>query len=122
MQEVADVPLRQRKHPYAFINLYRAPVGSIYSLDKYVIAHGRACERIGLRVAKNLGTTPHGHRHAYGRRLASAEVDPKIIMKCMHHSSELSQQRYTGNTAQEIMEALDKGLLTMQRLSNRTIF
>jgi integrase len=114
MEQVADIPLRQRKHPYAFMNIYRAPKGSIYSQGKFELSHGRACERIGLSVERRLGTTPHGHRHAYGRRLSKAGLDPAVIKKCMHHSSEKSQEIYTGRTANEVFEALESAFKLMQ--------
>lgn len=116
MEQVADVPLRLRHHPYAFMNLYREPKGSIYSLDKFVDSHRRACERIGLQVAKHLGTTPHGHRHAYGRRLAAAGIPSNVIKKCMHHTTEKSQEVYTTNTTQEALAALEAGFQRMQSL------
>lgn len=114
MEEVADIPLRLRKHPYAFINLYREPKGSVYALDKYIAAHGRACERIGLTVRKQLGTTVHGHRHSYGRRLEKAGISPAMIKKCMHHANERSQEIYTGQTTQETLRALEVGFARMQ--------
>lgn len=114
MEEVADIPLWLRRHPYAFMNIYREPKGSIYSLDKFISSHGRACERIGLRVDRQLGTTPHGHRHSYGRRLAAAGVPSKLIKKCMHHSTEQSQEVYTTNTTQEALAALAAAFQRMQ--------
>lgn len=106
MEQVADIPLKYRRHPYAYMNIVREPKGSILSLDKFATSHGRACERIGLVVAKHLGTTPHGHRHSYGRRLDEAELDSSLIMKCMHHANEKSQETYTGRTVQETLDAL----------------
>jgi integrase len=114
MEQVAEIPLRQRRHPYAFMNIGREPKGGIYSLAKFETSHERACERIGLVVAKRLGTTPHGHRHAYGRRLALAGFDSSFIKKCMHHSTEKSQEVYTGLTAQETMVQLQAGFERMQ--------
>lgn len=119
MEQVADIPLHLRNHPYAFINIHREPKGGIYSLDKFITAHGRACERIGLQVEKQLGTTPHGHRHSYGRRLAKAGIEPSLIKKCMHHSTELSQETYTGQTTQEALLALDTAFQRMQALANK---
>jgi len=116
MEEVADIPLKLRRHPFAFMNIGREPKGAIYSLAKFETSHGRACERIGLAVAKRLGTTPHGHRHAYGRRLALARFDSSFIKKCMHHSTEQSQEVYTGLTAQETMVELEAGF---ERMKNR---
>lgn len=51
MEIVADIPLKLRRHPFAFMNIGREPKGSIYSLAKFEISHGRACERIGLTVS-----------------------------------------------------------------------
>ena len=79
----------------------------MYCLPQYLKAHVRACERIGLTVAKAFGTTPHGHRHAYGRRLKNAGVDESIIRRCMHHSSPESQQVYTQANTREVREALE---------------
>lgn len=114
LEEVADIPPRLRRHPYAFMNIRRAPIGGIYSLGKYTTAHGQACERIGLQVAKHLGTSLHGHRHSYGRRLEKAGVGPSLIKKCMHHSNEKSQGVYTTRTTNEVLEALEAAFLRMQ--------
>jgi integrase len=116
MEEVADIPLNQRRHPFAFMNIGREPKGGIYSLSKFEVSHGRACERIGLTVAKHLGTTPHGHRHDYGHRLTLAGFNPAFIKKCMHHSSELSQEVYTGLTAQEMLIELEAGAKRMHAI------
>jgi hypothetical protein len=102
-----SVASHHRNHPYAFINLQRDPVGEMYTIAKFNQAHKRACQRIGLAVGKELGTTPHGHRHAYGRRLKSAGVDSLFIQKFMHHSSEESQLVYTSPSNKETQNALD---------------
>ncbi|CAI8867931.1 Site-specific integrase [Pseudomonas sp. IT-P258] len=106
----------ERDHPFAFINLSREPVGAMYTLAQYNKAHATACERIGLAVGKALGTTPHGHRHAYGRRLRSAGVDKSLIRRFMHHASEESQEVYTRATAREALAALNAAA---QRLRNK---
>ena len=104
LEQVARV---ERDHPFAFINLGREPVGAMYKLDQYNKAHAAACERIGLMVGKELGTTPHGHRHAYGRRLSNAGVDKPLIRRFMHHASVESQEVYTQATTRETLVALD---------------
>lgn len=106
----------ERDHPFAFINLRREPMGAMYTLTQYNKAHAAACERIGLTVGKALGTTPHGHRHAYGRRLKSAGVDKPLIRRFMHHASEESQQVYTQATNREAIAALETAA---QRLRGR---
>jgi len=78
-------------------------------LAQYNKAHAAACERIGLRVGKALGTTPHGHRHAYGRRLKNAGIDKLLIRRFMHHASLESQEVYTQATGKEAMVALEAG-------------
>ena len=104
LEQVARV---ERDHPFAFINLSREPVGAMYTLTQYNKAHAAACERIGLTVGKALGTTPHGHRHAYGRRLRNAGVDKPFIRRFMHHASVESQEVYTQATTREVMAALE---------------
>lgn len=97
----------ERDHPFAFINLNREPVGAMYTLTQYNKAHAAACQRIGLTVSKALGTTPHGHRHAYGRRLRNAGVDKSLIRRFMHHASLESQEVYTQATTRETVAELE---------------
>ncbi|WP_321783989.1 gamma-mobile-trio recombinase GmtY [Burkholderia pyrrocinia] len=104
LEQVARV---ERDHPFAFINLNREPVGAMYTLTQYNKAHAAACERIGLTVSKALGTTPHGHRHAYGRRLRNAGVDKALIRRFMHHASLESQDVYTQANTREALAALE---------------
>lgn len=101
-----EVARFDRAHPFAFVNLMREPRGGIYCQAQYSKAHAAACERIGLEVGKALGTTPHGHRHAYGRRLNLAGVERTLIRRCMHHSSPESQDVYTRPRAHEVRDAL----------------
>jgi integrase len=101
-----QVARSERDHPFAFINLNRAPVGAMYTLTQYNKAHTAACERIGLKVSKALGTTPHGHRHAYGRRLRKAGVDKALVRRFMHHASMESQEVYTQASTREAVTAL----------------
>lgn len=95
-----------RSHPYAFVNTAREPRGSPYSINQYNKAHAAAVRRIGLEVSKAAGTTPHGHRHAYGRRLAAAAVKPEFIRRFMHHTAVESQLTYTQPTQREVLGAL----------------
>jgi integrase len=104
LEQVARV---ERDHPFAFINLNREPRGGMYTLTQYNKAHAAACERIGLTVSKALGTTPHGHRHAYGRRLHNAGVDKALIRRFMHHASLESQEVYTQANTREALAALE---------------
>lgn len=104
LEQVAYI---DREHPFAFINLNRTPVGAMYTLTQYNKAHAAACERIGLTVGKALGTTPHGHRHAYGRRLRNAGVDKALIRRFMHHASLESQEVYTQANTREALAALE---------------
>ena len=89
------------------IALSREPAGRMYCLGQYNKAHAAACERIGLTVGKALGTTPHGHRHAFGRRLKNAGIDKALIRRFMHHASPESQEVYTQPNTREVMAALE---------------
>jgi hypothetical protein len=104
----------ERDHPFAFINLYREPIGAMYTLTQYNKAHAAACQRIGLTVGKALGTTPHGHRHAYGRRLKAAGVGKVLIRRFMHHASLESQEIYTQPTTREALEELEAAAQRMR--------
>ncbi len=112
LEQVARV---ERDHPFAFINLSREPLGAMYTLTQYNKAHAAACERIGLTVSKTLGTTPHGHRHAYGRRLRNAGVDKPFIRRFMHHASEGSQDVYTQATSREVLAELEAAAQRLHR-------
>lgn len=110
-----EVARTDRLHPFAFINLSREPIGEMYCLGQYNKAHAAACKRIGLKVGKALGTTPHGHRHAYGRRLRTAGVDRAFIKKFMHHASLESQEPYTQATSKEVQLELQAAALRLGR-------
>ena len=118
LEQVARV---ERDHPYAFINLSREPVGGVYTLTQYNKAHAAACRRIGLKVAKGLGTTPHGHRHAYGKRLSDAGVDEFLIRRFMHHQSLASQQVYTQPSSKEFRECLTLAAQRLNALQGRSV-
>lgn len=119
LEQVARV---ERDHPFAFINLSREPVGAVYTLTQFNKAHTAACERIGLTVGKALGTTPHGHRHAYGRRLRNAGIDKPLIRRFMHHASEESQQVYTQATTREAIAALEAAAQRLRDQHAKTPF
>ncbi|WP_018606534.1 gamma-mobile-trio recombinase GmtY [Uliginosibacterium gangwonense] len=89
-------------HPFAFVTLK----GSPYAIDSFERQYRRAVERIGLQAAKALGTTPHGHRHAYGQALADAEIDPIFRKKALHHKSLESQVVYTEPDRVKLVRAL----------------
>jgi hypothetical protein len=107
-----------RSHPFAFINLHHEPIGNMYTLAQYNKAHAAACERIGLTVSKELGTTPHGHRHAYGHRLRKAGIKEDMIRRFMHHASLESQRVYTEATLSETLAELGEG---MYRLAEKRV-
>lgn len=115
---LAQVAREDRDHPFAFINLDREPVGSMFKLPLFNDQHAEACRRIGLVVAKHLGTTPHGHRHAYGRRCKKAGIEPELLRILMHHSSIESQEVYTQPTSGEVEDALQKAALKLSTASS----
>ncbi|HXE98268.1 MAG TPA: gamma-mobile-trio recombinase GmtY [Dongiaceae bacterium] len=90
-------------HPFAFVTQKGKP----YALDSFERQHRRAVERIGLQVAKAMGTSPHGHRHAYGQALSDAEVHPIFRKKALHHKSLESQVVYTEPDRAKLVRALE---------------
>lgn len=97
---------RAAHHPYLFVSAKTGYAGDPYTIDSFRQAHAIACRRIGLEPSKDNGTTPHGHRHAYGHALARARVSEVIIQRAMHHKSVHSQRVYTAPTQSEIFDAL----------------
>jgi site-specific recombinase XerD len=95
-------PKAGEAHPYAFTNRDGQP----YSHRMFRKAHKLAVKRVGLVYEKMEGTTPHGHRHAYGQRLALDGADPLLIKNAMHHASITSSQTYTQPTTTQMRQSL----------------
>lgn len=93
-----------RTHPFLFITRTGAPM----TARDYSKVHAAAVRRIGLVPAKNLGTTPHGHRHAYGHWLeVNKDILPdKMRQICLAHNSVLSQKIYERDSIAAIHAAM----------------
>lgn len=85
-------------HPYAFTNSKGHPE----TIKNFQRLHHAAVERIGLPVSKYLGTSEHGHRHAYGYRLEKYGLSQIEIQKAMHHKSPDSCLVYIKPTNEEV--------------------
>lgn len=94
-----------RRHPYAFVSFSKGHLGCPLTINAFIQNYKASLARIGLRSSKAEGLSPHAHRHAYGRRLTQAGVDPLIIKKALHHSSLLSQTVYTQPGVRDVTEA-----------------
>lgn len=100
-------------HPFLFVK-QTGNAGEPYSIKAYQDALKRAYKRLEKRLNKPIkygkleGTSPHGHRHLYGRTLAEAGIPPKIIQSSLRHRSLLSQGTYTEPTFKEITSQLEK--------------
>ncbi len=99
---------RHARHPFLFVSKKDGVAGEPYTISSFRQAHAKAVKRIGMEVGKNFGTTPHGHRHAYGQTLTDAQLDPLLIQRCMHHKSIESQQVYTGPTVEAATRTLQE--------------
>jgi len=95
-------PMVGAQHPYAFTNRDGQP----YSHRMFRKAHQLAVERVGLKPGKFLGTTPHGHRHAFGQRLAAAHASALTIKNAMHHKSIESSRVYTQPTSTDLRNCM----------------
>lgn len=104
---------RKIQHPYAFTGRNGLPA----TIRSYNAAHARAVERIGLTLSKESGTTPHGHRHAYGHRLADSDVEQLIIKSALHHSSLESTGVYTEPGVSQVRKQL---ILSEKRMAIST--
>ena len=104
-------------HPFLFVSLGESHseggmIGDPLSPQAYERSHKRAVERIGLRYAKDEGTTTHGLRHLYGQTLMNLGVSASVIKKGLHHRHYLSQVPYTVPTADhvnKVLRAAEKG-------------
>jgi len=112
MRQLATI---RRLHPYALVNLEKTTVGKIYCLDEQYKAHQRACRRIGLTPSKETGVSPHGHRHAYGKRLSDGECSEKLIQICLHHSDIASQEVYTQLSSKTIRSGLEDAVKKIEK-------
>ncbi|MBZ9692211.1 gamma-mobile-trio recombinase GmtY [Clostridium sp. M14] len=100
-------------HPFAFVAHSPNELGEMMPLRTQTDSYNRAIEKIGLIVGKEYGTTPHGHRHAYGQRLKKSNVNPLIIQRAMHHRCMKSQETYTEPTIAEITATLNSGTTSL---------
>jgi hypothetical protein len=91
-------------HPYAFTNT----IGQPETLKNFQRLHKAAVNRIGLEHLKYLGTTEHGHRHAYGYRMAEMGFSQLDIQKAMHHMSPDSCLVYLQSTNKELREKMER--------------
>ncbi|NMF90941.1 gamma-mobile-trio recombinase GmtY [Aromatoleum petrolei] len=103
-------------HPYAFVTREGKP----YSIDAFEDAHAKAVRRIGLVPAKAAGTTPHGHRHAYGQRLSDLHLDATFLKKALHHKSLESQVVYTEPDRVKLNRAIDAALARAEKAEDGT--
>lgn len=112
-----------RHHPYAFVSYEQNSLGQPYTLNAFNKNYAAAITRIGLTTSKVEGRSPHAHRHAFGRRLTRAGVDPVIRMKALHHSSLESQDVYTALGINDVSHALDQAsrLLEKNPVDNQLI-
>lgn len=93
-------PLEENaNHPYAFTN----NKGDPETVKNFQRMHRAAVRRIGLDPDKYSGTSPHGHRHSYGYRLANHGFNQIEIQKAMHHKSRDSCLVYIQPADSEIM-------------------
>jgi len=118
---LAEIALLARAHPFAFVSLRGSSAGDMYTLKQYSKAHKRACERVGLVSSKQLGTTPHGHRHAYALRLRRAGVGSEHIRRFLHHASIESQVVYVQPSLSEMIDVLSKAQVKLGSLSGHSM-
>lgn len=105
----------ERHHPYAFLVQNGTSAGSVYCMANYKQAHARAAQRIGLTGTRAEGATPHAHRHAYGRRLMRARIDPIMRRKALHHRSLVSQVVYTAPNVADMSKAMNDAQAALDR-------
>lgn len=101
--EYQRVEPQRQDHPYAFTNSKGEPE----TIKNFQRLHKAAVNRIGLKCEKYLGTTEHGHRHAYGYRLAENGFTQVEIQKSMHQRSPDSCLVYIQMTNDELRTKME---------------
>lgn len=91
-------------HPYAFTN----STGQPETIKNFQRLHRAAVHRIGLAHEKYRGTTEHGHRHAFGYRLAEHGFTQIEIQKMMRHRSPTSCLVYTQPTNEDLRKTMER--------------
>lgn len=95
-------------HPWLFVTEDGLPM----TAKSYRKLYDAAVRRMGLVPSKPAGTTPHGHRHAYGQlmqeNVESGHIDKTIFKSVMHHRSVLSQEAYNATEWSRINDKLRK--------------
>lgn len=104
----------ERNHPYAFVSFSKESLGKPLTLNAFNQSYKSALARVNHVVSKSEGRSPHGHRHAYGRRMANAGIDPRFIKKALHHSSLLSQTVYTQPSVREVSLACERATKNLE--------
>lgn len=104
------------QHPWLFVSERPGERGHPYTVAAFEQAHARAVRRAGLIHGKRHGTSPHGHRHAYGLALANAAIDRRIVQRALQHKSPWSQDVYTAAQAAEVARVLDMASKRMSGL------
>ena len=102
-------------HPFAFVAHSPKELGEMMPLSTQRESHEKAVKKIDLIVGKNYGTTPHGHRHAYGQRLKNANIDARIIRVAMHHKSIESHKVYTEPTVADVTASLNNATASLDK-------
>lgn len=97
-------PPADKPHPFAFTQLD----GSPETLKNFNAKYMNAIKKIGLDYKKYLGTTEHGHRHAYGYRTKQLGLDPVEMQKAMHHKSPTSHHVYTQPDDNDLREKMNE--------------
>lgn len=103
-------------HPYAFISFKEDILGSPYTINAFTQNYKSAIKKIELVSSKENGTTPHAHRHSYGRRLENSGVHHMIIKKCMHHKSLNSQLPYISKSQKAINDSLNTATMQLDNI------
>lgn len=104
---ITKVRPKNISNPYLFVNKHSKSYGLPYTINAFRDSHKNAIKKTGLLYKKELGTTPHAHRHAYGENLSNYIGDKNIIQKALHHKSPFSQMVYTLPSIEKINQKLN---------------
>jgi hypothetical protein len=99
---MAQRPETRTRHPFLFVSETKRWHGEPYTLRAFRQAYGKAVRAMGEEPGKDHGTSPHAHRHSYGKRMRMAGLDRVALQLALGHRSPTSQDVYGQPTSEEI--------------------
>ncbi|OEF08159.1 hypothetical protein A138_09600 [Vibrio crassostreae 9ZC77] len=120
-------------HPFLFVSAGvdrrtgQSYLGAPYSVKAFTESYNKALIRLeqhlglNIELGRNSALNPHALRHYYAQALTDAEINEKVIQKCMHHRTLYAQGSYKEVSALKVQEILSKSSVSNFALNKNQI-